>query len=67
MPSLSPREKEVLTLLAKGCTYKQVGVQLGISWRTVESYTRRAKEKLGQPNRRSVVSKAQELNLITCA
>lgn len=46
-PKLSPREVEVLGLLAEGLTYKQVGERLGIEWRTVQVHARRVYEKLG--------------------
>ncbi len=43
---LSPREFEVLGLLAKGCLYKQIADQLGISLGTVRTHQRRIYEKL---------------------
>jgi DNA-binding CsgD family transcriptional regulator len=44
---LSPREHEVLRLLASNKANKEIGVFLGISVRTVESHRRRIMEKLG--------------------
>lgn len=44
--SLSDREKEVLTLLANGLSYKMVSTKLGISFNTVGTYTKRIYEKL---------------------
>jgi PAS domain S-box-containing protein len=44
---LSPREEEVLHLLASNKTNKEVAARLGISVRTVESHRRRIMEKLG--------------------
>lgn len=44
---LSPREQEVLCLLASSESNKQIGARLGISVRTVESHRRRLMEKLG--------------------
>ena len=43
---LSPREYEVLALLAKGFLYKQIADQLGIGLGTVRTYQRRIYEKL---------------------
>lgn len=43
---LSPREREVLTLLAEGHTSKEIGSMLGISPRTAEHHRARVMEKL---------------------
>ncbi len=43
---LSPREREVLTGIAQGLTNKQIGTQLGISHRTVETHRESLMEKL---------------------
>ena len=43
---LSPREKEVLDLLAKGYPYKQIAAELGISMGTIFMHIRRIYEKL---------------------
>ena len=44
--TLSPREYEVLALLAKGCLYKEIADQLGIGLGTVRTHQRRIYEKL---------------------
>jgi DNA-binding NarL/FixJ family response regulator len=44
--TLSPREFEVLALLAKGRLYKEIADQLGIGLGTVRTYQRRIYEKL---------------------
>ncbi|SMF95541.1 two component transcriptional regulator, LuxR family [Methylomagnum ishizawai] len=44
---LTPREKEILVLLARGYSAKQVGRALGISHRTAEIHRARIMEKLG--------------------
>ena len=44
---LSPREREVLQLIAEGKTTKEVGAILGISVKTAESHRTRIMEKLG--------------------
>jgi DNA-binding NarL/FixJ family response regulator len=44
--ALSPREFEVLGLLAKGRLYKEIADQLGIGLGTVRTYQRRIYEKL---------------------
>jgi DNA-binding NarL/FixJ family response regulator len=43
---LTPREHEVLSLLAKGCLYKQIGDRLGISITTVRTHLKHIYEKL---------------------
>jgi DNA-binding NarL/FixJ family response regulator len=43
---LTPRELEVLTLLARGCTYDEVATMLAISTNTVRTYIRSIYEKL---------------------
>ena len=45
--SLSPREKEVLSLVASGFTLNQVARRLGVSLGTVQEYRNRTFEKLG--------------------
>jgi DNA-binding NarL/FixJ family response regulator len=43
---LTGREREVLTLIAKGRTNKEIGAELGISPRTVESHRESVVRKL---------------------
>ena len=44
--ALTPREKEVLEVIAQGLTHRQIGDLLGISPRTVEVHKSRIMEKL---------------------
>jgi len=46
---LTPREQEVLTLLAKGCLYKEIGTRLGISVTTVRTQRNRPSESSPGP------------------
>lgn len=48
---LSPREKEVLILLSRGFTNKEIASKLSISIKTVETYRARIMEKLGITSR----------------
>lgn len=57
MEGLSPREKEVLDLLARGFLYKEIGDALGISVPTVNTYIRRVYEKLHVRSRAQAVAK----------
>jgi DNA-binding NarL/FixJ family response regulator len=54
---LSPREREVLELLAKGFFYKEIADKLSISLNTVHTYIRRIYEKLHVRSRMEAVAK----------
>ncbi len=54
---LSPREGEVLELLARGYLYKEIAESLGISVVTVNTYIRRVYEKLHVRSRAQAVAK----------
>jgi two-component system, NarL family, response regulator DevR len=62
--SLSPREREILGLLADGLTTRQIGRRLEISPRTVESHVAKVYRKLGASSRVQAVSRAAQLGLI---
>ena len=47
---LTPREFQVLELIANGASSKEAGRQLGISPRTIEVHRARIMEKLGAKN-----------------
>ena len=47
LEALSPRESEVLTLIAAGFLTKQIATKLGISEKTVEKHRKNLKKKLG--------------------
>jgi two-component system, NarL family, nitrate/nitrite response regulator NarL len=46
-PHLTPREREVLGLLAEGLSSKQIGERLGMGVRTVETHRTHLRRKLG--------------------
>jgi DNA-binding NarL/FixJ family response regulator len=54
---LSPREQEVLDLLARGYLYKEIAERLNISIPTVNTYVRRMYEKLHVRSRAQAVAK----------
>jgi len=49
-PPLSPREREVLQLVAEGKSSKEIADRLNVSPRTVEAHRRRIMDKLGIDN-----------------
>jgi DNA-binding NarL/FixJ family response regulator len=55
--NLSPRECEVLELLARGYLYKEIAIVLEISVQTVNTYIRRIYEKLHVRSRAQAVAK----------
>lgn len=55
---LSPRELDVLRLLARGRSNKQIAAQLGLGLRTVESHVSRLLAKLGVASRTEAVAYA---------
>ncbi len=63
--SLSPRELEVLRLMATAATYREIGQKLFISEETVRSHAKNILAKLNQPNRTQAVVAAVKLGLIT--
>ena len=62
-PKLTPRETEVLRLVAKGLTAKQVAERLVLSHRTVENHVQNTLSKLQLHNRAQLVRYAVEKGL----
>ena len=56
--TLSPREREVLGLLARGLTGEQIAERLVLSPETVRTHIRNAREKLGASTRVEAVTMA---------
>jgi len=61
---LTPREADVLQLLARGCTYIQVGERLGVSCNTVSTHVKNIYRKLEVRSARAAVWRAFELRLL---
>jgi FixJ family two-component response regulator len=60
---LTPREKEIIVLLARGYSAKQVGRALGISHRTAEIHRARIMEKLGVQSLADLVALAIRIGI----
>ncbi len=61
---LSPREVDVLRLMATAATYREIGQQLFISEETVRSHAKNILAKMNQPNRTQAVVAALKMGLI---
>jgi DNA-binding NarL/FixJ family response regulator len=60
--ALSPREKEVLSLLAQGLSNPAIGVRLFISPATVKAHVHHIFEKLGVKSRAEAALRASQLS-----
>ena len=63
-PHLSPRQQQVLELMAEGMTNSEIGEQLGVTERTVKAYAQELYDKLGVRNRAGAVAEAAKLGLL---
>ncbi len=61
---ITPREREVLTLVAGGQSTKQIADQLGISIRTVETHRINMLKKLNVNNSAELIRKAYETGIL---
>jgi DNA-binding NarL/FixJ family response regulator len=64
MPTLSPREREILTLLAEGNTQTQIAADLVLSPRTVATHIQNLLRKLGVHSRAEAVVAAYREGLV---
>lgn len=63
-PHLSPRQQQVLELMAEGMTNSEIGEELGVTERTVKAYAQELYDKLGVRNRAGAVAEAAKLGLL---
>jgi DNA-binding NarL/FixJ family response regulator len=61
---LTPREREVLTLMARGFNNRAMAAELGIGYSTVRSHVRGVLEKLGTHSRLQAVALANRIKLL---
>jgi DNA-binding NarL/FixJ family response regulator len=64
LDQLTPREREVLRLIARGYAYKEVARELGISTKTVESHVSAVLRKLQLSSRHQLTRWASERRLL---
>jgi len=58
---VTPREKQVLWLLAKGLTYKEISIKLGVSSETVKKHLKNIYKKLKVQNKIEALNKVKLL------
>lgn len=66
-PAITPRELEVLRLVARGLSNKAVGRELGLSEGAVKTYVRRLRQRLGARNRTDAAIQAISLGMLEAA
>lgn len=64
LESLTPREREVMRLIARGYTYRETAAELGISHKTLETHMRHIFDKLGVASRSEVTHLAFETGFL---
>ena len=62
--TLTPRERDVLRLLAEGCDSKSIAARLGLSVHTARDHVQSVLEKLEAHSRIEAVARAGELGLL---
>ncbi len=65
MAELSPREREILPLVAEGRSSIEIGELLALSPKTVETYRSRMMQKLGMSNIAELVKFAIRHDLVS--
>lgn len=63
-PTLTPRESDVLKLLAAGLSHQEIASRLSIGTETVRTHVRKATERLGASTRTQAVATALRQGLI---
>jgi LuxR family transcriptional regulator, maltose regulon positive regulatory protein len=53
-PDLTERQRQVVELIARGCSNDEMGQKLGISPRTAKAHCDVLRQKLGVPRRRQI-------------
>ena len=53
-PAITARQRQIVALIAAGCSNEEVGRHLGISARTVKAHSDTLRQKLGVERRRQI-------------
>jgi DNA-binding CsgD family transcriptional regulator len=61
---ITPREMEILALVAEGLSNREIGERLFVSENTVKTHCSRAFDKLGAKRRTQAVQRGKELGLL---
>lgn len=61
---LSPRERQILIMLAEGHSNKELASRVSVAESTIETYLHRINTKLGTRNRTQAVARGRELGLL---
>jgi ATP/maltotriose-dependent transcriptional regulator MalT len=61
IPEITDRQRQVVELIAAGCSNEEVGARLGISARTAKAHCDVLRQKLGVPRRRQIPSAYRSL------
>jgi DNA-binding NarL/FixJ family response regulator len=51
---LTPRQKQVVELVSRGCGNREIAKELGLTYKTVKGYMEKILDKLGFSNRTEV-------------
>jgi ATP/maltotriose-dependent transcriptional regulator MalT len=62
IPAITARQREVVELIAEGCSNEEIGERLGISPRTAKAHSDILRQKLGARTRTEAVMRAAELS-----
>jgi DNA-binding NarL/FixJ family response regulator len=62
--TLTPRERDVLVMVARGLTHQQIGTKLNLSKATVDTYVHRVRQKVGPVNKAGLTRIAIDLGLL---
>ncbi len=54
LPAITNRQRQVVELIAAGCSNEEVGARLGISPRTAKAHSDALRQKLGVSRRRQI-------------
>jgi DNA-binding CsgD family transcriptional regulator len=54
LPAITARQRQVVALIAEGCSNEEVGLRLGISPRTAKAHADALRQKLGVSRRRQI-------------